>query len=88
MTQILNGELTLNHKGEWLIKETIFGKGDVYEYYVPLHPDDILKNYTEHTLHLMPYEGKKVKFKVETIAVGTSENDVMDKDVGKIVMWS
>ena len=88
MSQILSGVLTRSSLGEWMIKETFFGKGDVFERYTPLHPDDLFDNYTEHNRHLMPYEGKKVQFKVETIAVGESEWDVMDKDVGKIIMWS
>ena len=88
MSQILDGTLTLNSEGGWMIKETFFGKDDVHERYTPLHPDDLFDNYTVHNIHLKPYEGKRVKFTVETIAVGESEWDVMDKDVGKIIMWS
>ena len=88
MSQILDGILTLNSEGVWMIKEIFFGKDDVYERYTPLHPGDLFDNYTEHNIHLKPYEGKRVKFKVETIAVGESELNVMDTDVGKIIMWS
>lgn len=43
--------------------------------HLPLHPDDI-PNAVDNTL---------VNFEVMTIATGTSEFDVMDMDVAKIV---
>ena len=88
MSQILDGVLTKNDNGVWYIKEVLSRNGVFHERYTPLHPDDLFENYTEHTIHLKPYEGKKVKFTVETIATGESEWDVMDKYVGKIIMWS
>lgn len=42
---------------------------------IPLHPDDI--QYAEHNKH--------VEFEVETIATGTSEFDIEDMDVAKLI---
>lgn len=68
---------TLVHKnGEWLCK--FLTKNALFDFAVqaiPLHPDDISK-----AVH-----GKEVEFVVETIATGTSEFDVMDCDVAKLL---
>ena len=50
-------------------------KEGLYMRELPLHPDDI-PNAVDNTL---------VNFEVMTIATGTSEFDVMDMDVAKIV---
>lgn len=44
---------------------------------LPLHPSDHIIAYN--------YVGKEVEFEVETIAVGTSEFDILDCDVVKLV---
>ena len=79
--------ILVNRDNKWYVKSSKVNSAD-YNIEVPLHPDDVFENYTEHNKHLMPYIGKIVHFKVETICTGSSEWDFMDQDVGKIVMWS
>ena len=86
MTNVMVGIL-VKRDDKWFVKTSLTNP-NYYDIEVPLHPDDIFENYTEHNIHLMPHVGKIVHFKVETICTGSSEWDFMDQDVGKIVMWS
>jgi hypothetical protein len=74
--EVLNGRL-VNKDGEWWCKFVV--KDGVFNFAMealPLHPDDVSE--AEH--------GKIVQFIVQTIATGTSEFDIMDCDVAKLVI--
>ena len=74
--------------GKWFVKHdrivhTPVGTHDykvhLQDNYLPIHP--------EHRLWIRMFaeEGREVNFKVETIAEGTSEFDVMDVDVARFI---
>lgn len=68
---------------DWYVRATVKvgpPTSDTYEVVTtPVHPDDT---------HLIQKEGVIVEFTVVTIATGTSEFDVTDMDVARIVKIS
>jgi hypothetical protein len=71
------GLLFKSENGEWMCKHTRPINNFDYEVAIlPLHPDDYA---------LAELKSGYVQFEVENIAIGTSEFDVMDCDVARII---
>lgn len=78
----MNGLVKLKHPDQWMVsfiaKSNSQPTSDEFEMmYLPLHPDDT------------PFavQNARVDFEVQTIAQGTSEFDVQDVDVAKVMTW-